>query len=120
MIGEMFSKAIVGIGCPSFALIALDQWSPATWIGCLAKLGLVGALATMLVAETIAVIWLARKAVARSEKTDAIAVQSATAMQANADAQKELATAVREDSATTKELALHVRNFGTVIERCSK
>ena len=90
------------------------------WIALLAKAGLQGVLCVAVVAEAGALIWMTKRAMGKNERTDALADKTATALQANSDSQKDLADAVRQDSQTTAELAIQVRQFATVIEKCNK
>jgi len=83
-----------GVIIPSVAIAGVDQWAPETWIGYLTKLGLTGALATFAVAEAFALLWTARKLLARDSRNDERLEENTKALQAVADSNARVATVI--------------------------
>jgi len=99
-------KMAAGVGATASALAATETIPLEQWIGWIAKAGVQAILGIALVAETCALIWMTKKAMARSERIEQIAEKSAVAHQANADSQQRLSE--------------EITKFATVIEKCSK
>lgn len=99
-------KTAVGLGATAFALPMVAEMTPETWIGLLAKAGLQAVLSIVIVALTLALIWMTKKAMSRNEKAEGLAEKVAAAMQSQSDSQE------RHTASLDR--------FATVIEKCEK